>query len=128
MCILELGKGSNLNLHSFATHSKLNFSLQSFAIMLTLMFAHVHLCNLNVWSIMWACSRKIDFVLSGVTECLVIVGPTNGAPEAEVFFRVQKSKLGGNLWLGLACGFISVMLHWWKECSKRCTNTDHELK
>ena len=27
------------------------------------MFAHVHLCNLNMWSIILACSRKIEAVL-----------------------------------------------------------------
>ena len=51
------------NLRSFATHSKLNFSLRSFAATPTLMFAHAHSCNLNVWSIMWACSRKVEAVL-----------------------------------------------------------------
>ena len=29
----------------------------------TLMFAHVHVYNLNVWLIMWACSRKVEAVL-----------------------------------------------------------------
>ena len=51
------------NLCLFAVHSKLNFSLRSFAAMPTLMFPHVHLCNLNVWSIMWACCRKVKAVL-----------------------------------------------------------------
>ena len=40
-----------------------NFSLRSFTAMPTLMFAHVHLCNLNMWSIMWACSSKVEAVL-----------------------------------------------------------------
>ena len=38
-------------------------TFRSFAAMPTLMFAHVHLCNLNVWSIMWVCSRKVEAVL-----------------------------------------------------------------
>ena len=62
--VVGLGKRfESSNLRSFATHSKLNFSLRSFAATPTLMFAHVHLCNLNVWSIMWACSRKVEAVL-----------------------------------------------------------------
>ena len=32
--------------------------------------------------------------------------------------RPKKTKMRGNVWLGPACGFISVILHWWKECSK----------
>ena len=61
--ILGLGKRfESSNLCSFAMHSKLNFSLRSFAASPTLMFAHVHLCNLNVWSIMWVCSRKVEAV------------------------------------------------------------------
>ena len=38
-------------------------TLGSFAATPTLMFAHVHLYNLNVWLIMWACSRRVDGVL-----------------------------------------------------------------
>ena len=58
--ILGLGKRfESSNLRSFATHLKLNFSLRSFAAPPTLMFAHAHSCNLNVWSIMWACSIKV---------------------------------------------------------------------
>ena len=66
MYVLGLGKSFECsNLCSFAVHSKLNFSLQSFAATPTLMFAYAHLCNLNmyVWSIMWACSRKVEAVL-----------------------------------------------------------------
>ena len=40
-----------------------NFSLSSFTAMPTLMFAHAHLCNLIMQSIMWACSRKVEAVL-----------------------------------------------------------------
>ena len=29
----------------------------------TLMFAHAHLRNQNVWLIMWACSREVEAVL-----------------------------------------------------------------
>ena len=29
----------------------------------TLMFAHAHFYNLNVWLIIWACSRKVEAVL-----------------------------------------------------------------
>ena len=59
-CILGLRKRFECsNIRLFAVHLKLNFSLRSFAAMPTLMFAHAHLCNLNVWSIMWACSRKV---------------------------------------------------------------------
>ena len=42
------------NLCSIASHLKLNFSLWNFVATPTLMFAHVHLCNVNVWSIMAA--------------------------------------------------------------------------
>ena len=38
------------NLCLFAVHLKLHFSLWSFTTTPTLMFAHVHLCNLNMWS------------------------------------------------------------------------------
>ena len=50
------------NLRSFTMHLKLNFSLRSCTAMPTIMFAHVHLYNLNVWLI-WAYSRKIEAVL-----------------------------------------------------------------
>ena len=64
MYIQGLGKRFEcLNLRSFATHSKLNFYLRSFAATPTLMFAHVHLCNLDMWLIIWACSRNIEAVL-----------------------------------------------------------------
>ena len=64
MYVLRLGKRFECsNLHSFAAHFKLNFSLRIFTAMRTLMFAHVHLCNRNVWLIMWACSRKVEAVL-----------------------------------------------------------------
>ena len=63
-CKIGVGKSFEpSNLRSFATHSKLNFSLRSFAATPTLMFAHAHSCNLNVWSIMWACSIKVEAVL-----------------------------------------------------------------
>ena len=42
------------NLCSIASHLKLNFSLWNFVATPTLMFAHVHLCNVNVGSIMAA--------------------------------------------------------------------------
>ena len=65
MCIyIRAGKRFECsNLDSFAVHSKLNFSHRSFAGTPTLMFAHAHLYNLNEWSIMWACSRKVEAVL-----------------------------------------------------------------
>ena len=64
VCNVGLGKRfESSNLRSFGTHSKLNFSLRSFTATPTLMFVHAHLCNLNVWSIMWACSRKVEAVL-----------------------------------------------------------------
>ena len=53
-------KGSNLR--SFA-HSKLNLYLRSFAAMPTLMFAHEYFYNLNMWLIMWACSRNVECML-----------------------------------------------------------------
>ena len=63
---LHVGLGKRFessNLRPFAMHSNLNFSLRSFAATPTLMFAHEHLSNLNVWSIMWECSRKVEAVL-----------------------------------------------------------------
>ena len=51
------------NLRLFAVHLKLNFSLRSFAATPTLMFAYVHLCNLNMSLIMWVCSRKDEALL-----------------------------------------------------------------
>ena len=59
-----LGKGFlSLNIHLFGADLKLNFSLQSFVATPSLMFAHLHFCNLNALSIMWVCSRKVDTVL-----------------------------------------------------------------
>ena len=55
------------NLRSFTAHSKLNFSLRSFAATPTSMFAHVHLCNLNVWLKLWVCPRKVEAVLLAVS-------------------------------------------------------------
>ena len=64
MYTLGLAKGFEcLNIHLFAADWKLNFSIRSFAATPTLMFAHSHFCNLNVWLIMWGCSRKVDTVL-----------------------------------------------------------------
>ena len=64
VCNVGLGKRfESSNLRSFGTHLKLTFSLRSFTATPTLMFVHAHLCNLNVWSIMWACSRKVEAVL-----------------------------------------------------------------
>ena len=42
-------------------------SLQSFAAMLTLMFAHVHLYNLNVWLTMWMYSKKAMLLAASVS-------------------------------------------------------------
>ena len=62
--ILGLGKRFEFsNIRSFTTHSKLNFSLRSFAATPPLMFAHADSCNLNMWSIMWVCSIKVEAVL-----------------------------------------------------------------
>ena len=63
------------SLHSFATHSKLNFSLRSFADPLTFMFVHVHLYNLNVWLIMWACFRKFKALLLAAFLSPVMLNP-----------------------------------------------------
>ena len=39
------------------------FYLRSFAATATLMFVDVHLCILNMWLIIWACSSKVEAVL-----------------------------------------------------------------
>ena len=81
--VVGLGKGFEcLNFRLFAAHSKLNFSLQSFTAMPTLMFAHVHFCNLNVWSIMWACSRKVEAVLLAASvsiHCPAMLNPSRNS-------------------------------------------------
>lgn len=52
------------NLCSFATHSKLDFSLRTFAVTPALVFAHATLLQyIYVWSIMWPCSIKVEAVL-----------------------------------------------------------------
>ena len=37
--------------------------ISTFAATPTLMFAHTHFCNSNVWLIMWVCSMKVEAVL-----------------------------------------------------------------
>ena len=66
----EIGLGKRFeysNLRSFTAHSKLNFSLRSFAAMPTSMFAHAHFYNLNVWLKLWVCSRNVEAVLLAVS-------------------------------------------------------------
>ena len=57
------------NLCTFVVHSKLHFSLRSFAHVrpLQCLHAHVHFYNLNVWLKLWVCSRKVEAVLLAVT-------------------------------------------------------------
>ena len=55
------------NLRSFTAHSKLNFSLRSFAATPTSMFAHAHFCNLNVWLKLWVYPRKVEAELLAVS-------------------------------------------------------------
>ena len=57
--------GSNLCL--FAAHSNLNVYPQSFAGTPTLMFAHVHFYNFNVWLILGTCSRKVEAVMANTS-------------------------------------------------------------
>ena len=82
---LGLGKRfESSNLRSFATHSKLNFSLRSFAATPTLMFAHAHSCNLNVWSIMWACSIKVEAVLLAASVSFLCPAMLNGSRNSDM--------------------------------------------
>ena len=55
------------NLRSFSLHSKVNFSLRSFAATPTSMFAHAHFCNLNVWLKLWVYPRKVEAELLAVS-------------------------------------------------------------
>ena len=71
--LYKLGLGKRFkcwNLRSFAVNLKVNLSLLSFAATPTLMFAHTHLYNLNMytWSIMWMCSRKVEVVLVAASD------------------------------------------------------------
>ena len=93
MYVLGLGKRfESLNLRLFATHSKLIFSLRSFAATPTLMFAHAHLCNLNMWSIMWACSRKVEAVQLAASVsflCPVMLNPSRNSNRKKTSTRYK---------------------------------------
>ena len=93
MYVLGLGKRfKSSNLRSFATHSKLNFSLQSFAATPTLMFAHAHSCNLNVRSIMWACSIKVEAVLLAASVsflCPAMLNPSRNSDRNKTSTRYK---------------------------------------
>ena len=68
--LYRLGLGKRFeysNLRSFTAHSKLNFSLRSFAATPTSMFAHAHFCNLNVRLKLWVYPRKVEAELLAVS-------------------------------------------------------------
>ena len=75
----------SLNLRSFAMHSKLNFSLRSFAAMPNLMFAHA-------WLIMWAFSIKVDAVLLAASVsflCPAMLNPSRNSDRNQTSTRYK---------------------------------------
>ena len=100
VCMLILGLGKMFqcsNLHFFAV---LNFSLRIFATTLALMF-HMRacLCNLNIWLILWACSRKFEAV-------------------SVTFVKSSNSKFMQKQWQEKTSNHFKTLIQFWRQTIK----------
>ena len=71
-------------------HSKLNFSFSSFTAVPKVMFAHVHLCDLNVWLIIWECSRKIEALLLAASIIFLCPNPSKTGTRLHVVLVIKQ--------------------------------------
>ena len=53
------------------------------------MFAHVHLRNLNVWLIMWVCSRKVEAVLLAASVTFLCLNPSRNSDRNKTSTRFK---------------------------------------